>query len=431
MPIAALATDLIVNGKVIYPAGTELTALETYELERTYQQPVKFRCLSCSVSLVFVRGEMSQELGKRSPHFRSYPDRKGEHHDPCPFAGEGEQDGASIGEIEVVADKWKIPTKLIKRTRNSFRAPAITSEPLSSVPEGHRTLRHQEHTSAVVKDFCIVYLDRIKDYPDPRDHGIALQRLRLFLPGSSRNLGYAKAFQYVSGRFRPTYYQIFYGTAKEVVKCCDGYIISYKIPGKYNDTWKPVVAHLPMDILDEFDQRPYIDRMLTCHQITKNPWAFLCGCLKQDGQGILIILESSYWIHCTKHSCWSNQHYVRVSEVSQPTYEVLPLLFAKRRNEYHRKFPLREGVHSGGANNAETLPQRESPISRADLSLPALLTPSVSPPAVQQELPEQSSSSPTTATNQALPKQEPAHNNTRQPLWKRVITNIKWPWKRL
>ena len=88
----------------------------------------------------------------------------------------------------------EVPTKLVKRTRNSSGAPAVTSEPSTPILEGHRTLRHEEHTSAVVKDFCNVYFDKIKNYPDPKDHPKVLAELSLILPGSNEDIGYAKAF---------------------------------------------------------------------------------------------------------------------------------------------------------------------------------------------------------------------------------------------
>jgi hypothetical protein len=163
MPTAELATDLIVNGIVIVLKGTELTALEAHDLWRKYQQPMEFRCLPCQFPLTSVNVMVNQELWKQGPYFRSYPDQKSRHREPCPFAGEGEQDRAFIGEFEVASDKLKTPTQLIKMTKNSSGAPTVAGEPRSPVPEGYRTPRHEEHTSAVVKDFCNVYLDKIKD----------------------------------------------------------------------------------------------------------------------------------------------------------------------------------------------------------------------------------------------------------------------------
>jgi hypothetical protein len=431
MPTAELATDLTVNGAVIVPKGTELTAIEARELCRTYQQLMEFRCFSCQLPLVLANVRVNQEPWKQGPYFRSYPDQKGKHRDPCPFAGEGEQDGAFTGESDVVPDKTEIPTKLVKRTRNSSGALTVASEPCSPVPEGDRMLRHEEHTSAVVKDFCNVYLDKIKDYPDPKDHGIALQGLRLFLPDSDKNIGYVRAFQHVSRRFLPSsyrFYRIFYGPVKEAVRCRDGYVVSYKIPGRYNDAWKPVIAYLPRDILDEFGRSPAIEHMLVHNEINTRPWAFLCGRPRPEGEGIVIPLESGYWFHCAKHSCWLNQQYVQVSEVSQSCREVIQRLIAKRLDEFHQKFL---SADSRSINNSEALPQQEPSIYRADLSSLPASTASVTPPVTQQDSPEQSSTHLNTPISLSSLEQESAHTEKRQSWLETVISSIRWLWEKL
>ena len=65
---------------------------------------------------------------------------------------------------------------------------------------------------------------------------VELQEYSLFLPDSNEDVGDANAFWYVNSQPLPADYCIFYGAAKEVVRCRDGYLISYPIPGQPNST---------------------------------------------------------------------------------------------------------------------------------------------------------------------------------------------------
>jgi hypothetical protein len=194
------------------------------------------------------------------------------------YAGESEHGGTSTGEFEVAYNTLEIPTKLVKRVRRPSRSTVTPSNPYRRGPEDDRTpdIRYEEHTSHAVEELCDVYFEKIKDCETSHEYRPALQGLPLSLPDSNRDIGYANAFWYVNQQPLPTGYRIFYGAVKEVVQCRDGYLISYPIPGRPNNAWRPVVLHLPKNVLDEFDWGHHIERMLRyCSPIRKLPR----GCL--------------------------------------------------------------------------------------------------------------------------------------------------------
>jgi hypothetical protein len=273
------------------------------------------------------------------------------------YAGGNEHGSTSTGEFEVAYDELDIPTKLVKKMRRPSRAAVTISNPYGLAPEDGRTpeTRYERHTSYMVEELCDVYFEKIKGR-HPNEDKQALQGLPLSLPGSNKDIGYADAFWYVNSQRLPSDYRIFYGTAKEVVRCRDGYLISCRIPRRPNSTWRPVVSHLPKNVLDKSDWRPHIERILRRDEIDKTPHVYLCGRHILEGQGIIIPLESLYWIHCTKHPDWSVQP-VRMSEVLQPCREVAQRLFARRLKEFHQRFPLKDigaliiRKHSPSKNN--------------------------------------------------------------------------------
>jgi hypothetical protein len=342
------------------------------------------------------------------------------------YAGESEHGGTSTGEFEVAYNTLEIPTKLVKRVRRPSRSTVTPSNPYRRGPEDDRTpdIRYEEHTSHAVEELCDVYFEKIKDCETSHEYRPALQGLPLSLPDSNRDIGYANAFWYVNQQPLPTGYRIFYGAVKEVVQCRDGYLISYPIPGRPNNAWRPVVLHLPKNVLDEFDWGHHIERMLRQDKIDKTPHVFLCGRPNLDGQGIVIPLESVYWIHCTKHPHWRTLGYFQVSKVLQPYQEVAQRLFAQRLNEFHWKFPSGESAPSGDSNNLESLPQQEQSITQPELSPPPSFTGIVSPPAIQQESHERSSTLLDIPTNSPSPEQKLAKKEKGQSLWKRIF---RWP----
>jgi hypothetical protein len=357
MPKAALVQALMVNGEIIVPAGEILTGLQAHHLWLRYCQDMEFRCLHCRLPLTDVN--IHQEMWKRRPHFRPHPNKKEEHTSPCVYAGASEPGAMQTGEVEVAYDKLEIPTKLIKRMPRPAGTTVATSDPYrraedDSTPER----RHEEHTCYTVEELCDVYFERTKNYQSREGYRRVLQGLPLLLPGSNIDIDYAKAFRNVNWRFPGPNSHIFYGAAKEVVRCRDGYIISYRIPGQYHGAWKPVVAYLPKNVLDQFDWGRHIERILMQDEINKTPWVYLCGRPRQHGQGIIIPLESVYWIHCTRHPLWPNRR-VQVSKVSQPHEEVLQRLFARRHTEFQQRFPSGGRAHSGDVPHAAVLPQPE------------------------------------------------------------------------
>jgi hypothetical protein len=72
---------------------------------------------------------------------------------------------------------------------------------------------------------------------------------------NSKNIGYAKAFWHVATAYQIHGYRIFYGALRKVLRCRDGFLLSYSIPSTYNSKWKPVTAHIPRPVLDEFGVR--------------------------------------------------------------------------------------------------------------------------------------------------------------------------------
>jgi hypothetical protein len=155
----------------------------------------------------------------------------------------------------------------------------------------------------------------------------------------------------------------------------------------------------------------------------------LCGRPRQHGQGIIIPLESVYWIHCARHPLWPNRR-VQVSKVPQPRDEVLQRLFARRHTEFQQRFPSGGRAQSGGIHHAAVLLQPEQPNSRLDVSLPPSFTGIVSPPAIPHESPDQGSIPPERSTNTPFPEQASAHNETRQPWVKKLVAHIARRWKR-
>jgi hypothetical protein len=337
------------------------------------------------------------------------------------------------GEFEVAYDQMEIPTKLVKMVRRLSGGVAATSNPYRLVSEDENTpsIRHEEYTSHAVEELCDVYFEKIKDHKKLMNQRRALEGLRLFLPHSNRNIGYVNAFHYINQRSVPMDYRIFYGAAKWVVKCRDGYVISYTIPGYYNDAWKPVGAVLPRVVLDEFTWGRLIERRLVQDKMKKTPWIFLYGHPRSDGQGFVILLESAYWVHCAKHPCWSNPQPAYMSEESKSYGEVLPKLFARQRDEFQEKFPQAERTYRGDVDIAQPQPQQKSLIAQPDLSLPPALTRIVSPSAISGASPEQVSTPLNIPTNSPLPERESVKNDNDESWWKRIRRWRGWRWKKL
>jgi hypothetical protein len=428
MPKAALVQALMVNDEIIVPAGEMLTGLQAHHLWLRYRQDMEFQCLHCRLPLTAVN--IHQERWKRRPHFRPHPNKKEEHTSPCVYAGASEPGVTPTGEVEVTYDKLEAPTELIKRMPRPAGTTIAMSGPYrraedDSTPER----RHEEHTCYTVEELCDVYFEKTEDCQSREDYRRELQRWPLSWPGSKRDMDYAKAFRNVNWRFLGTHSYIFYGAAKEVVRCRDGYVISYRIPGQYHNAWRPVAAYLPWNVLDQFDWGRHVKRILEWDEINKTPWVFLCGRPRQHGQGIVIPLESVYWIHCTRHPRWHNRR-VQVSTVLQRYEEVLQSLFARRHTEFQQRFSLEGRVHGGGIDHAAVLPQPEQLISHPDVSPPLSFTEIVNPPALPQESPEQSSTSLDKPDNTPLPEQASAHNGIRQLWMKKLIARITRRWKR-
>jgi hypothetical protein len=282
-----------------------------------------------------------------------------------------------------------------------------------------------------VKDFCNVYFDKIRGYQDPNDQRGVLQGLKFYLHDSDRNIGYANAFWSINSRYLSQGYRIFYGPAKEIVKCSDGYVISYNMPRRYYDTWQPVVAYLPSDVLEEFDWGPDMQRMLVQDQINKNPWVFLYGRHELADHGIVIPLESVYWLHCTQHPCWSNKYQVRVSEAPLPHEEVLPTLFDRRLREFQQKFSSESRMKDSGIDHAEAMPQQEPTISQPNLVRPHSLIETISSPALQHASPEQAFPPLDTPRSSPLPEPGATPNEKRWHRYRKAINFISRLWEKL
>ena len=226
----------------------------------------------------------------------------------------------------------------------------------------------------------------------------ALAGLPLALPPGSRDIGYAEAFRNVaSASLIHDEYRIFLGALRQVLKCRDGFLLSYALPATDARTWKPVAAHIPMEVLDEFDQGRQVERMLSQDRINAHPWAFLCGRPAWDGQGIVILLESVYWFHCTRHPLWHNPSVI-VEDVQQSCQEVLPTLFAQQLEEFEQRSSNAGQQSTRGKSSVVVPPQQGQPVSPSDRVSPSpstevaraqeVLPPSSPTPAIPIEVPD-------------------------------------------
>jgi hypothetical protein len=163
----------------------------------------------------------------------------------------------------------------------------------------------------------------------------------------------------------------------------------------------------------------------------KTPWVFLYGHPRPDGQGIVLILENAYWVHCAAHPCWYNPQPAYVSEESQPYSEILPKLFASQRDEFREKFPQAERSYHTDVNLAQPQPQEKLLIAHPDLSLSPSLTGIVSPSARPDASPEQVSTTFDMPTHSASPERESVKNDNDRSWRKRVRRWTSWRWKRL
>jgi hypothetical protein len=394
---------------------------------------MKFECLFCPLPLEAVNVHRETWQHKRRPHFRPYKHKKAEHRLPCEYAGGSHRGTTLTGAFEVAYDQIEIPTKLEKMVRRLSGAMSATRHPSRLVSENEIApdIRHEEYTSHAVEELCDVYFEKIRGHQKLRDQRRALEGLRLFLPYSYGNIGYANAFHYLNQQFLPLDYRIFFGAVKELVPCRDGYFISYSIPGYYSDAWKPVVAFLTKAVLDEFAWGHVIEHRLVQDKLNKTPWVFLYGHPRLNGQGLVIQLESAYWVHCAKHPCWSNQQPVYRPEDLQPFSEVLPKLFTRQRDEFQEKFPQAERRDRSIVNVVQGQLQQESLITQSDLTLPPSLTRSVSSSAARGEPPEQASTPLKRPTSAPLPERESVKNDNNNSWWKRICSWRGWRRKKL
>jgi hypothetical protein len=391
---------------------------------------MEFQCLFCPLPLEPVNVHRETSKHKRRPHFRPYKNKKAEHRHPCEFAGKNPKGATRTGEFEVPYDEMEIPTKLVKMERRFSGGVAATSNPYRLALDDGNTpnIRHEEYTCHALEELCDVYFEKIKNHKKLADQKRALQGLRLILPHLTEDFGYVNAFHFVNLRSLPMDYRIFYGAVKCVMKCRDGYIISYTIPGYYNEAWTPVVAFLPQVVLNEFAWGRFSARKLVQDNMNKTPWLFLYGYPKLDSQGIVILLENAYWVRCAEHPCWYNPWPTYVSEESKPYSEVLPKLFASQRDEFQEKFPQAERTHPNNINIAQLQPEQKSLIAQPDLSPPSLagiISPSVLPDAS----PEQVSSPNDMPTRSPLPERETAKHDTDESWWKKIRRWRPWRWK--
>jgi hypothetical protein len=149
-----------------------------------------------------------------------------------------------------------------------------------------------------------------------------------------------------------------------------------------------------------------------------SPW------VSTDGQGIVIPLESVYWLHCAEHPHWRNPP-VEVADVQQSCQEVLPTLFAQRLDEFKQRFPAAEPQSTRGKSIVVSPPQQGQPVSHSD----RLLSPSSSTDVARaQEVLPPSSQTPAipmgVSGNLRPPAQKAEENEDSQPsLLKRA-----WVW---
>jgi hypothetical protein len=345
VPKAVLAEPIIVDGKVVVLQGELLSPREAHRHWKTYRQPMEFRCELCKKSIKTANIHKEEQDWRKRPYFS--PKRKEDHKLPCAFAGDN-QDKTVLKETSEVGFKDEVPTKLTKYVRKKYKkSKSIPDQdepfPFKEENNNPKEIKHEEHTSDAIEDFCYIYFDRIKDCErfDFQGYKKYLADLPLHLPESG-NVGYHEAFKSIniSSNFLEKY-RIFWGRIQKIFKCQNGYLIScfpspneaHKEQTSEADRNKKTVAIIiPKNILDEVDWGKHVESNINLRSIIRNPCIFICGTPQDNYKYYSISLESAYWVHFSDHPHNRKKAVINIQIKDEP-YEVFLKTFTNSLNE--------------------------------------------------------------------------------------------------